>query len=274
MTLVVAWIGVDSRKVTSAYIATDSRITWPTKPITQYDNAIKTFSFKKTADIVGFSGEVLFPTMILSQIKELADEGLLFSPEDSPCVRSDIIQRYVIEHYRRYPEKWFAPINIIHIGREYDKPNFYCRVISHDKNGDWTKQEVKLPEESGVVYIDGSGKSAFQSYYEEFQKTHNHNTSRNVFHSFCYTLANPKDDSYGGSPQLVGIYAKQASTSKTFGIIHDNKLYYMGAQLSAVQGESNIEWRNDYFEICDGITKKKMPKAARQRYDINKLATP
>ena len=38
----------------------------------------------------------------------------------------------------------------------------------------------------------------------------------------------------------------------------------MGAQLRAVQGESNIEWRNDYFERCDGITKKKMPKAASQ----------
>lgn len=95
-----------------------------------------------------------------------------------------------------------------------------------------------------------------------------------MFHSFCYTLANPKDDSYGGSPQLVGIYAKPASASKTFGIIHDNKLYYMGAQLSAVRDKNNIEWRNDFFEICDGITKKKMLEAASQPYGIPNLATP
>lgn len=142
MTLVVAWIGVDSRKVTSAYIATDSRITWPTAPVTHYDNAKKTFSFKNTADIVGFCGDYLYPTMILSQINELADEGLLFSPEDSPCVRSDIIQRYVIEHYMSYPTEFIAPIRIIHIGREYDKPIFYCRIISRGKTGKWSKQEA------------------------------------------------------------------------------------------------------------------------------------
>ena len=274
MTLVVAWIGVDSRKVTSAYIATDSRITWNTKLLNQYDNAKKTFSFKNTADIVGFCGEVLFPSIILNQIKELADEGLLFSPDDSASLRSDIIQRYVIEHYKKYPPGLIAPISIIHIGREYETPNFYCRIISCEKSGEWKNKEVELPAKSGVLYVDGSGRSAFQSYYEEFQKTHNHNTSRNVFQSFCYTLAHPTGVTYGGSPQLVGIYAKPTSASKTFGIIHDNKLYYMGARLSAIQGENNIEWRNDFFEICDGTTKKKMPNAQKQPYGITDLATP
>jgi len=46
MTLVVAWIGVDSRKVSSAYIATDSRITWPGASVNKYDNAKKLYPLK------------------------------------------------------------------------------------------------------------------------------------------------------------------------------------------------------------------------------------
>ena len=268
MTLVVAWMGVDSRKITSAYIATDSRITWNDSSRSQYDHAVKTFSLDLTADIIGFCGDVLYPTMILGQITELADKGLLFAPDDLPSKRSDIIYGYIVKHYKAYPFRHKTPVKIIHIGREYDKPNFYCSVMSYEKTGPWVRQEKTLPTNSETIFVDGSGASAFFRHYAEFLRVDKKRTSRNVFHSFCYTLAHPDDKSYGGSPQLVGIYAKPASTSKTFGIIHNNKRYYMGAELGKLKSPGNIEWRNDFFEICNGKLKKRKPDAAKQPYSI------
>ena len=70
MTLVVSWIGKDSHGYTSAYIASDSRVSW--SGTDKYDDPYKKPYFsKRFPDIVGYCEDVLFPTLVLQSIFEL-----------------------------------------------------------------------------------------------------------------------------------------------------------------------------------------------------------
>lgn len=76
MTLLVSWVGVDPRGPASAYIATDSRISWSEENV--FDYGRKVFALDNHPDIFGYVGDVLFPSIVLTQIAEMADTGLLF----------------------------------------------------------------------------------------------------------------------------------------------------------------------------------------------------
>jgi len=112
------------------------------------------------------------------------------------------------------------------------------KFIFDGKN--WTLEEIKLPNISDVLQVMGSGKTDFNKFYKKFQTGPNKNTSRNVFHSFCHTLKESKDNSFGGCPQLVGIIRKPESTAITYGIIHDKKRYYLGAILDKIKRKNNV----------------------------------
>ena len=69
----------------------------------------------------------------------------------------------------------------------------------------------------------------------------------------------------GGPPQLVGIYRKPKTGAKNFGIIREKKRYFLGIEVPKKAGYfDNIEWRNDLFELCDGITMNRIKDAMRQ----------
>ena len=77
MTLIVSWLGVDTHGPTSAYIAGDSRISWNSR--TKFDYGKKVFSSKEYPEILAYSGDVLFPSIVLSQIIEMIDSNILFT---------------------------------------------------------------------------------------------------------------------------------------------------------------------------------------------------
>ena len=86
MTLTHSWIGVDTHGTSSAYIAADSRISWMHK-IT-FDHGRRVFAFQNSPDILGYCGDVLFPTMVLSQITEMASQEIYYSQKKLPAKRS------------------------------------------------------------------------------------------------------------------------------------------------------------------------------------------
>ena len=81
MTLLVAWAGIDSRGPASVYMASDSLITWSESR--SFDFGRKVFSFNNHPDVLGYCGDVLFPSIAINQIVEMADNGLLFREEYS-----------------------------------------------------------------------------------------------------------------------------------------------------------------------------------------------
>ena len=121
-----------------------------------------------------------------------------------------------------------------------------------------------MPKHSSVLLSDGSGKRYFDQMYSELEQGANSRTSRNVFHSFCESLNLKEEATVGGAPQLVGLIRKPGSVGENYGIIHNNKRYFLSAHIDNARSFDNISWRNQLFEQCDGRTKKRFPNAQKQ----------
>jgi len=274
MSLVVSWIGVDTHGITSAYIVGESRFSWRNNYFYNYGK--KVFASNLYPEIFGYAGDVLFPSIVLSQIIEMIDTEVLFDKDMSCCQKNKAVFEKLCHAFSNYPvEVTAGSIQIIHITREtsFDKyPNFYSYSMkwSGAATG-WQFSNMKLPDESGLLYVLGSGGREFHDNYSRYQLGLNKNTSRNVFHCFIDTLVNINDKYCGGPPQLVGIYRKPNSVAKNFGIIHQNKRFFLGAEVPTVSYFDKIEWRNELFELCDGNTKKALAKAAKQPDSLRRL---
>jgi hypothetical protein len=79
MTTLFSWLSVDNRGPSSIYIVSDSRITWGSSG-KRWDSGRKVFA-TKSADIFGYCGEVLFPSLVLSQLGDLIDRDILWSSD-------------------------------------------------------------------------------------------------------------------------------------------------------------------------------------------------
>lgn len=267
MTLLISWVGVDPHGITSAYIAADSRVSWNDGTI--FDHGRKVFAFRSSPDILGYCGDVLFPTMVLSQITEMANSGLLFSLKATCKDRFEAIKEKLVQQFNSYPrmvDGITAPIlQVLHIARDpFDNTKFSCWLIEWTRVSGWAGKNIPMPPSSGILFSLGSGCVEFNNNYVRYIGGQDHGTSRSVFHCFCDTLFNIKDKKCGGSPQLVGIYRKPNSPAVTFGIIRDKKRYFLGAQIDNDVSFSGVEWRNDLFERCDGFTMKRLIDAQPQ----------
>jgi hypothetical protein len=227
------------------------------------------FAFNNYPDILGYCGDVLFPSMVLGQIIEMGDNGLLFDEEFDCKQKFEAIKEKLIQIFNKYPHEVSGITNdtlqVIHASRNpKNSRNFFCHIITWRKNKGWSGEEFNLSGNSRVIFVGGSGETEFKKNYSRYEEGQNNSTSRNVFHCFCDTLFNIKDSACGGSPQLVGIYSKPDSVAKKFGIIKDKNRYLFGSRIDQVHNSDKIEWRNDLFEICDGRTMKKIEKAKSQ----------
>lgn len=265
MTLLVSWLGVDSRGPASAYIASDSRISWGN--LGAFDYGKKVFAFNYYPDILGYCGDVLFPSIILSQIVEMGDSGILFGPECTSKQRFEIIKERIIQAFFKYPHHLNGVVDdlqIIYISRDLNNKDFFCHTIEWKRDAGLNFRNVTLPKESNVLFCLGSGAREFKENYKRYQEGPNKATSRNVFHCFCDTLFNIQDRYCGGAPQLVGVYRKPGSGGIKYGIIREKKRYFYGAEVYKLSSYDNIEWRNDLFERYDGLSMHRKDGAMEQ----------
>ena len=280
MTMLVSWIGVDQRGASSAYIMSESRFSWGLngKILSRFDYGRKVFASRLYPEIMGYSGDVLFPTVVLSQIIEMIDMGLLFDEETSCEEKSNCVFNILCDELAYYPTNQIggSTIEILHISRdtgkicardEYHYLGFYAyKYIWHRESG-WTKENITIPSHSGVLSVMGSGKKAFEENYVmryNTEKSNNSNTSRNIYHCFIDTLNAVTNGTCGGAPQLVGIYRKPGTAAENFGLVYNNKRYILGVELGEDVDYNSIEWRNELFELTDGNTKKILFGAIRQ----------
>ncbi len=266
MTLIVSWAGVDPHGPASIYIAADSRISWPNGSF--YDHGRKVFASNHSADIFAYCGDVLFPSMALSQIVDLINAGLLFAPDDPFQRRSDAVLQKLAHKFSKYPYAQTSnnnpSIEIIHAGRDFSGTKFHVNKLSWRMGQSWKSDQSDLPDHSDILFSSGSGNCCFRKRYAEYQNGPNKSTSRNVFHCFCDTVVSQKPTGVGGAPQLVGLIRKPLSIAKTYGIINFSKRYYLGFNVDNLDNFDRIEWRNERFELCDGFTKKRKSNAQSQ----------
>ena len=266
MTLLASWVGVDTHGPGSIYIASDSRVSWGAAA--HFDYGRKVYAFRSSPDLLGYCGDVLFPSMVLSQIVEMADSGLLFEPDATCEVRSKAITQKLICQFANYPHevKGIAAdsLEVLHASRDFTKSHFECSLLRWTRAQGWSRSTMDLPRHSSVLFVRGSGAAEFNHRFADYSKGSNAGTSRNVFHCFCDTLFNTKLPSVGGAPQLAGLLRKPRSTGIHYGIIVDGHRYLLGSRVDELSNFDRMEWRNELFEVCDGQTCKRKPNAQPQ----------
>lgn len=260
MTLLLSWIGKDQRKISSVYIASDSRISWGNSH--KYDYGRKVFALSNSPDILGYCGDVLYPTIILNQILEMDRDKILFKSNATNEERSNVIFNEIQNKFNSYPTSIMKEsIDILHVSRQ-GETDFMCSIYSWKKNKGWASTIKEIPNGSDKIIILGTGKNEFLQRYLEYYNGNNGKTSRALFQCLTHTLLKMEDLQCGGSPQLVGLYNR--FNGKNFGIIFENKRYFLGKEIEPSEYISNIEWRNELFECCDGATTKILDGAQRQ----------
>ncbi|MDD5273530.1 MAG: hypothetical protein PHU14_12530 [Methylovulum sp.] len=267
MTLLVAWTAVDTHGPASLYLASDSRISWGTAATFNYGR--KVFAFRNWPDVIGYCGDVLFPSIALNQIVELADAGLLFSPTSSCKQKFQSIVDKLNDLFREYPKLHSGladnSLGIIHASRDpVDNSKFFCHTISWSKTRGWRGEECLLPSRSKVLFALGTGAKEFNENYARYEQGVNSGTSRAVFHCFCDSLANITDPFVGGAPQLVGIIRKPQSTAITYGVIYEGRKMFLGVHIDNLRNFDTVQWRNANFELCDPQTMERRSNAQPQ----------
>lgn len=182
--MMASWIACDPHGISSAYIVSDSKITWD--KTNYYDYGKKVFASSLYPELFGYSGDVLFPSIVLSQILELIDSGVLLTKKMSCREKNSLVFEKICESLSKYPDiLGDNPVNIMHISRDTEfssYPSFHQYILRWSKKAGFRQEEPFLPAESALTHIMGSGKTEFCSNYERYQKGPNSNTSRNVFH--------------------------------------------------------------------------------------------
>lgn len=268
MTLIASFIGVDGKfprpKPASIYIVSDSRISWGDNA--KFDYGRKVFGCKNSPDIFGYCGDVLFPSIVLNQIVDIADQGLLFEPSSTCKQKFQAVVNKLIQIFNNYPKEVQSitadTLQIIHASRD-ENQMFFCQKMEWWKSTNkWTSGTVEFEDHSDKLFVLGSGRTEFLEKFKKYAESENQKTSRAVFHCFTDTLSTMTDKYCGGAPQLVGLY--RIDNAKFFGIIHNKKRYLHGVQVDDLINFNNVEWRNELFEVCDGITMKRNKDAQRQ----------
>ena len=262
MTSLVSWIGVDSRAPASIYLASDSRISWENK--LTWDYGRKLFASRNYPEILGYVGDVLFPSQVLGQLIDLIDSDSLFGVGDSPDDKWAKILSIVQKSHEGYPDEKSCPFSIIYCTRENSgmASAFHMSTVNWKSGEGWADQRwLELPKQSGVIAVFGSGENAVNKWYSYWSGTRQSGTSRSVFSAFCDALQSGEDQRSGGAPQLVGVYRKRAAES--FGVIYKGKHYLLGLPVDESEKLDAVEWRNSLFERCDWRTMKPLEGAQR-----------
>lgn len=258
MTLLVAWCGIDSRGVSSIYVASDSRLTVSSSSFC--DNGLKTFFSKSSPDILGYCGDVVVASQILSQIESLLSIGALYLPTHSLQNRFEIISDIFQNSYSGFSKIYKAHISVVYCTRKDSE--FKCFLLEA-REGHFSSQELTLPEKSGKIVVCGSGKAVFNKNYADIQKGIYQDNSAGVFISFCKAIQENSEKTIGGPPQLVGLFRNDSG--RGIGVIWEEKKFFAGLSANTILWQK-IAWRNESFEICDGETGNRAPGAQIQPF--------
>ena len=211
MTTLISWVGIDQRRPTSLYLASDSRISWGSQHH-RWDVGRKLFSRKVSADIFGYCGDVLFPSLALGHFAEAVDRELILAPNDNAEARHASLVSVLQLSFQNRHNCRDQDFYILHGARENFGENAAFRIWQLTylaSKGSWTDEEIPLPNsQSALVVALGSGGSTVKEFDGRVRRTAQGGTSRAVFWAFCDALKSGQDPLSGGAPQLMGLDRK------------------------------------------------------------------
>jgi hypothetical protein len=119
MTAFAAWIGVDQRGPASVYFASDSRISWG--PSKTWDCGRKLFVSQSGPHLLGYIGDVMFPSLALAQVMSAIDVGAIFDASASPRQRFSLIQLAIRSAFDKLPVPQRRAFTIVYATRQLEK---------------------------------------------------------------------------------------------------------------------------------------------------------
>ena len=258
MTSIACWIGVDSRGPASAYIATDSRLSWA--PGQTWDFGRKTFASSHSPDVFGYCGDVVFPSILLSQFVSALDGQLHTGNFES---RFGALEEVVRVSFAALPATARRAFEILHCGRDGIGmgSEFRLAVLAWSQRSGFERTLLAAPDRSVAIRLAGSGRSSVRARLHAWQATEAKDTTRVVFRGFVDALARGDDPASGGAPQLVGLYRIDAGMS--FGVLSAGRRYLHGMPVHALAPGSQVLWHNELFARVSGVTRKILPGAQR-----------
>jgi hypothetical protein len=261
VTSLVAWSGADTHGPASINIATDSRISWGQTH--HWDQGKKVFAASTKPLVVGFVGDVLFPTLSIPVVLDRIDRGML---NDNASLSSAVVTS-IRALWRDFPDREhrLQRIFIAHRTGDGMRSTFGLTVMSHAGGAmsRWSTTEVAVPETSEALIVDGSGATGIRRALALWEDSTAGGTSRAVFSAFVESVVSGVDPQSGGAPQLGSLY--RIGSGRLLGIVHNNQRYFAGAHLLGSEANLPAEWRNALFEVTDGRRKTRRPDAQQHR---------
>ena len=175
MTTLISWGGADQRGPASIRLAADSRISWSLSGSEQkkWDFGKKLFASHSGPEIVGYCGDVLFPTQTLSQIFELIDCGVFFPSGATPEEKLRLIIEALERSSARYPRSETRDFTLLYATRTSEgmlgRFNLYQVDYAGGKNV--SEKEIPVPEKSGILARLGSGSGPFDRHLDRWEKS-------------------------------------------------------------------------------------------------------
>jgi len=224
MTTMAAWPIFRDGRHNAVYLASDSRITWGSRR--RWDAGRKLFTCRQSADIFGYSGDVLFPSQVLAQIAELVDHGLLFNAESRSRKRHAAAVEAIQASHGRHHQAPDTPFEILHISRHRDggEAEFSAWVLEYSGGGNWVDRSVSLEPFAPLLF--GSGAARLAERIAKRLPCGGDDINSVVFSGFCRALDARSDARSGGAPQLVGLFSKDSG--QVFGVIHEEQRFLHG----------------------------------------------
>lgn len=259
MTTIATWAAVDTRGVSSVYIASDSRISW--RGTTPWDQGRKTFASHQQPYIFGYWGDVLFPAIALPQVIESIDHELIPLNRNRPYgAVGSAIRRLWLD----YPVSQRRECGIVMAHRlgQGMRAVFNVTIFFYDGSTKlWRRKSIPMPETSAMLQIDGSGATAILQAKKLWDASAQSGTSRAVFSAFCEGLSSGKDKHSGGGPQLVGL--RRTGPGRAYGIALGRERYFAGRRVRREDVNEGVDWYNELFERIDAATMRRLPGAQR-----------
>jgi len=263
MSTVVVWgTNEGTGKIGSCYVASDSRFSNGKS----WDYGQKVYSLNENG-IVAYVGDVLYPLTIIPQIIELINNEIIFKKDET---NDNKIQK-VFEYLKRSSQDFLNTL----------KTTTIIFVFVHNKKFDSYKvtfNPIKynnLEMKAGKAFAFGSGASTYRKKLNKVPNKEKVNPyinstvneraySRYIFQSLDSAIKEGGDQATGGNIQLAGLFKN--GTSQLFGIVQNNKRYFLGLEVTEYSELSHIKWRNENFEDVDPKNMVVNSKAQKQPY--------
>lgn len=250
MTLLVAWLAVDSQRPSALYLAADSRLT---DSSTRWDAGQKVFALESSQDVLGYCGNVALAIHLVAQAAMTASAVFDLRNEPDGRRRITLVHGLLGQMAASYPRPWLDRGSIILMGSRtgHGTDCFFDLGVMNFVGGaaGYRLTFPKLPDTSGLIASYGSGAGLFTKHHSEWKKSAIGDTSRAVFGAFRDAAATEEDPLVGGPPQIVML--RRVGMGHPIGYVSQGRASLGGTSLARVSVGAKLEWRNQDFERVD-----------------------